>query len=615
MANELRQSGIRVLGEIPWGTHVSIFYDTPQDLLDILVPYFKAGLQRHEYCLWVISVPPDLVTKEQALAALRQALPDLDRYLTEGSMEIIPREEWFLEGGTFDLARVVKRYTEKMNQAVLEGYAGMRFDGGSAWLLESGANTLREFEYELDKVIARQRLIVLCNFPLAAVSGDTVFDMAGTHRYTIARRSGQWETLVGSELEQAQAELKRLNAELEQRVAERTQQLTIVNEELSREIAEHWRIEQEAQTGRALLEKTFASFQDAVFVIDASNRSVAACNQAVERIFGYRIDEVIGRSTEFLHVDREHYERFAQEGDPVLADKGVYQTEFEMRRKDGQVFATESTVSLITDAVGKWINAVSVVRDVSERKRTEQERELLLQQVDADRERLQTLSQQLLDTQETERRFIARELHDEIGQAMTALKINLQSAMQMPSMKETQDLLAENIRIAERVLQQVRDLSLDLHPSLLDDLGLAPALRWYVDRVAQRAGLNAEFITDAEAPRAPARIEIACFRIAQETLTNVQRHARAKNVRVELTQRERELQLTIQDDGVGVDVSSALERAARGSSLGLVGMQERAQLVGGQLEIESSEDRGTRVRATFPLADQNRGEMEREDSP
>ncbi len=530
-------------------------------------------------------------------------------------MEIIPREEWFLEGGTFDLARVVKRYTEKMNQAVLEGYAGMRFDGGSAWLLESGANTLREFEYELDKVIARQRLIVLCNFPLAAVSGDTVFDMAGTHRYTIARRSGQWETLVGSELEQAQAELKRLNAELEQRVAERTQQLTIVNEELSREIAEHWRIEQEAQTGRALLEKTFASFQDAVFVIDASNRSVAACNQAVERIFGYRIDEVIGRSTEFLHVDREHYERFAQEGDPVLADKGVYQTEFEMRRKDGQVFATESTVSLITDAVGKWINAVSVVRDVSERKRTEQERELLLQQVDADRERLQTLSQQLLDTQETERRFIARELHDEIGQAMTALKINLQSAMQMPSMKETQDLLAENIRIAERVLQQVRDLSLDLHPSLLDDLGLAPALRWYVDRVAQRAGLNAEFITDAEAPRAPARIEIACFRIAQETLTNVQRHARAKNVRVELTQRERELQLTIQDDGVGVDVSSALERAARGSSLGLVGMQERAQLVGGRLEIESSEDRGTRVRATFPLADQNRGEMEREDSP
>ena len=202
---------------------------------------------------------------------------------------------------------------------------------------------------------------------------------------------------------------------------------------------------------------------------------------------------------------------------------------------------------------------------------------------------------------EAERRNLARELHDEIGQALTAVKINLQAIAQAATTDAPRNRLEENIEIVSRILQQVRDLSLDLHPSLLDDLGLVPALRWYVDRIAQRAELNAEFIADNAMPRPPTNLETTCFRISQEALTNIQRHARAKRVRVELRAAHDELQLTIQDDGIGFDTPAAMERAAGGMSLGLLGMQERAELAGGRLEIESALHYGTRIRAVFPL--------------
>ena len=156
--------------------------------------------------------------------------------------------------------------------------------------------------------------------------------------------------------------------------------------------------------------------------------------------------------------------------------------------------------------------------------------------------------------------------------------------------------------MTDNVLQQVRSMSLDLRPSMLDDLGLAAALRWYLDRQAKRAGFAAEFRSDASDMRAPANFETACFRVAQEAITNIIRHARAQHVRVELVQRDQELQLTIQDDGIGFDVTAAHCSASRGGSLGLLGMQERVLLIGGRIEIDSAAGRGTAIHVRFPLA-------------
>jgi PAS domain S-box-containing protein len=222
----------------------------------------------------------------------------------------------------------------------------------------------------------------------------------------------------------------------------------------------------------------------------------------------------------------------------------------------------------------------------------------LHRQVRTSGERLERLSRRLLEIQETERRSLARELHDEIGQALTSVKINLQSLRR--GAKTAAPRVDDSIKIVSRLLQQVRDISLDLRPSLLDDWGLLPALRWYVERLAQRAGIAARVVADGEERFAP-DVETACFRIVQEALTNAVRHARARNVIVELRRTATELEAVVRDDGTGFQVRVARHKASRGTSVGLLGMEERARLLGGTLVITSALKEGTEVRARFPL--------------
>jgi len=154
----------------------------------------------------------------------------------------------------------------------------------------------------------------------------------------------------------------------------------------------------------------------------------------------------------------------------------------------------------------------------------------------------------------------------------------------------------------DHALEQVHDLSLDLRPSLLDDLGLVAALRWYVDRVASRAGLVRRFEADVLETRLAPQIETACFRIAQEALTNVLRHAHAATVYVQVKHLKSGLQLVVQDDGVGFDVRAAMCQTGVNASLGLQGMQERAAALGGIVDIKSEPGNGVEVLVSFPLA-------------
>lgn len=216
-------------------------------------------------------------------------------------------------------------------------------------------------------------------------------------------------------------------------------------------------------------------------------------------------------------------------------------------------------------------------------------------------QKLQLLSHRLVEVQESERRHIARELHDEIGQSLTAAEMNLQAALQAPRAPSLERRLEESIQAVERVLEQVHDLSLSLRPSMLDDLGLEPALRWYTQRQATLAGLQAEFRAEPLEQRLDPVIETECFRVGQEAMTNVVRHARATALSVELRRADGRLHLTVRDDGVGFDVAALRDEAVRGASLGLLSMEERAVLAGGGLEFNSLAGQGTEVHAWFPL--------------
>jgi PAS domain S-box-containing protein len=214
---------------------------------------------------------------------------------------------------------------------------------------------------------------------------------------------------------------------------------------------------------------------------------------------------------------------------------------------------------------------------------------------------LELLSRRLLTAQEAERRHIARELHDEIGQLLTVIKLDLQSVLRQPGVHSFAPALQESIETVDQLVGKVRDLSLNLRPSMLDDLGLVPALRWYVQRQTKHLGLAIDLQLPISAPRLPPEMETACFRITQEALTNAARHAQATQVKVALSIGPQYAELTVRDNGIGFDVSSTQQSAIAGGGFGLLGMQERAQLVGGTMQITSTPGAGTLIAARFPL--------------
>jgi signal transduction histidine kinase len=213
----------------------------------------------------------------------------------------------------------------------------------------------------------------------------------------------------------------------------------------------------------------------------------------------------------------------------------------------------------------------------------------------ASQERYRALSRRLLEQQEHERASLARELHDQLGQSLVAVALNLE-AIKGDLSPAASARIPESKQAIKKMIEQVQTLAFELRPSTLDEFGLVGALRRLASRHGERTGVYASVHATPADVRAPLEIETVCFRIAQEALSNVARHARARQVEVTLALQDGAFEITVRDDGVGFNV----ERQRSG--LGLVGMNERAELAGGRLDIESAPGAGTTVRARFPLS-------------
>jgi signal transduction histidine kinase len=215
-------------------------------------------------------------------------------------------------------------------------------------------------------------------------------------------------------------------------------------------------------------------------------------------------------------------------------------------------------------------------------------------------ERLQSLARRLEAAKEEERKDIARELHDDMGPTLTAVVINLQLIGLEKDADKAKHRIADSIDLVDRMVQQIRDLSLDLRPPLLDEMGLVAALRGYLETQAQRTGIEIEVAGDTVPDLTP-EIEITAFRVAQEAVTNAIRHAKARRIEVSVEPVNGTLAIRVHDDGKGFDVQGTVEGPATGKSIGLLGMQERAKLLGGDLRITSAPGRGTTVQLRLPL--------------
>jgi two-component system sensor histidine kinase UhpB len=322
-----------------------------------------------------------------------------------------------------------------------------------------------------------------------------------------------------------------------------------------------------------------------MWVFDAGTLRYLAVNDAAVRLYGYSRDEFLGMTVEDLRPqgagEGEAFREFLRRESGSM-QRGL----FHHLRKGGEPIDVE-TVGHLVRWRGREARLVQI-NDVTERLRVQT--------------RLRALSQRLLEVQEEERRSLARDLHDDIGQALTALKIQLESLAQSQSGEgEPRRRVDECVETTRHTLDRVRQLSLNLRPLQLDDLGLVAALRSHLDRQAGLGGLAPHFDAGEAPPQLDPEIETACFRVAQEAITNVLRHARARNLWVRLFTTGDRLALSVRDDGGGFDPDSARRRAHAGGSLGLAGMEERISIAGGTIELRSRPGQGTVLLATFPI--------------
>jgi PAS domain S-box-containing protein len=352
---------------------------------------------------------------------------------------------------------------------------------------------------------------------------------------------------------------------------------------VARDITERKRAAEALRESEARYRELFENARDAIYVQDLGGIYVSV-NRAAERLSGYERSEIIGKH--FGHFIAPDYLPLVRANmSKKLADMGETAYEIEVLSKDGQKVPVELSSALIFKH-GVPVGIQGIARDITERKRAEQA--------------LRSYSRRLIDAQEAERQHISRELHDQIGQVLTAIRINLHTVGNSCETEESRSLVEQGVGLVDEAIEQVRNLSFELRPSLLDNLGLAAALRWYSDQYTQRTGIrtkSASNLPDGQL-RLRQELETACFRIVQEALTNVVRHANAKNVFIDLKLVDHKIVLSIKDDGIGFKEPTNGDVSA--SQLGLRGMKERALALGGALVIKSGPAQGTEIRATFP---------------
>jgi DNA-binding CsgD family transcriptional regulator len=186
----LKKTVIKFLGDVSWGTHVCLFYDTKVDLLDTLVPYFKGGLEKKEFCVWAISKP---LTNEDAINALRRGIPNFDRFLMNRSIEILSGHQWYREKDQFDSKRIASSWNEKLRSALASGYKAMRVSGNAFWLGTKQWSDFCVYERDFEASIVGKPMSALYTYPLASSQPADIMEVCSTHQFAIARRKSDWE--------------------------------------------------------------------------------------------------------------------------------------------------------------------------------------------------------------------------------------------------------------------------------------------------------------------------------------------------------------------------------------------------------------------------------------
>ncbi len=325
MRESLRKSGIDIIGDVPWGTHFCQFYQTKKDLVDILVPYFKAGLENNELCVWITSQPIEV---EEAKEAMKRAVPDIDVYLEKGQMEIIPYTQGYMKEGIFDPDKVVNSWVEKIDQVLATGYDGLRASGDNRWLEKEGWDDFVDYEKKVDAFIDKNLVIALCPYYLDMCSTAAIIDVISNHQFALIKRGEKWERIENSGRKRAEKE--------------------------AIQAAKNWKY-------------TFDAVPDLVAIIDDECRIVRA-NRAMTARLGVKPEECVGLTCYRVIHGTDKPPSFCPHRQ-LLEDGAEHTTEV-CEDCLGGYFAVSTTP--LHDSEGKLIGSVYVARDINERKKVEE---------------------------------------------------------------------------------------------------------------------------------------------------------------------------------------------------------------------------------------------------
>ena len=338
--------------------------------------------------------------------------------------------------------------------------------------------------------------------------------------------------------------------------------------------------------------RLFNTESDAIMIFDAETLEFIDVNESALSLYGYTREEFLKLRQPAITAEPEESEASIKK---TLAGKLIRIPIRYHKKKDGTIFSVEISAGTFTLKNRKVF--FGVIRDITKRKLAE---ETLLNS----EKRLHYLSSQLITAQEKERRRISLELHDEMGQALTAISINVRSIeKELPSdlTPLIKEKIAEIYSLADQASEQIRELSHYLRPSMLDDLGLVPTLRWYLDVYRKRTKLDVKYELINFEERPSPEVETVIYRVVQEALNNIVKHAQAGSVLVRVERKDKEAAVFIKDNGRGFEVNEFLAPDDLKGGIGLLGMQERVSILGGKFSIQSSKGHGTRISVEIPL--------------
>lgn len=623
--NETNRSGVNsVLQRLAPGQHVCFIYETEEEHRRVLTAFLRQGLERNEKVLYITDVHDPVAI----LSYLQNNGLDTTSHVARGQLSILVPEETYLQGGFFDPQRMIARLQAETEQALAEGFTALRISGEMTWALRQlpGSERLVEYEAKLNASWPGQCL-GMCQYDRRRFDADILLDMLRTHPFVIVDKQLYEnfhyippQKLLSADPTSATLEQWLLSLEehrqAEDALRQRSNEVSTLNR-LGSALAEtldlqkictiaHAYISQLVDCpvfGISLYDRESCTLHAQFILCDGQPldvslfpplliredmplqgraRAILTSQPTIVEDLPATVAQTGARSVTVAPSEDEHIPLSAAYVPMVVEGKVTGLLEVQSYRRNAYNEAHLAFLQPVANQIGLAIQNAR-----------------LFEEMRASHKQLERLSHRLLQTQIEERRQVGRELHDEIGQLLTMLNIILDMVADSPP-EEMRSNLEEAKGVVKQLMTKVRNLSVELQPAMLDDLGLLPALLWHVDRYMAQTRIRVHFSHHGlEGRRFTPAIEIAAYRIIQEALTNVARHAGVSEVEVKVWATEEKLTLRIRDAGIGFEPKIALAQVA---SAGLLGMRERAALAGGYLTIESAPGKGTTITATFPLS-------------